>query len=180
MEEEKKKELKVLEYENQFFGCSSKDVIDGTNNFMRLSIKSCVKGLVDALKENCKNIEKDSVYEIGQAIADSYLKASKIPLKNLEEVIKECYQIPSYVLLPEDEPQKHQYSAADMVAIDNEVTSLLKRAEKAKLMEAAVKMELNNTEDFLEKLQLELSSLENTIKMNDYDKSRLHKYKIDQ
>lgn len=42
-------------------------------------------------------------------------------------------------------------------------------------MEAALKMEFNNIEDFLEKLQLKLDSLENIIKINDDEKTQLLK-----
>ncbi|KAJ0174694.1 hypothetical protein K1T71_009802 [Dendrolimus kikuchii] len=133
------------EYETQHFGFGAQRLKIAIRQMVEQKITTSVKGMESELQELLKlnDTDKLTISKSCDKLIQLYCERVGLPLAVIDIEIARLLNVPSNVLLPEDECQSEQISGEEFKKLKEEVASLRKRVERGALMEALLTAEAN-------------------------------------
>ncbi|XP_069684275.1 protein MIS12 homolog isoform X2 [Periplaneta americana] len=153
-------------YELQLYNFSTQTVLD-LQSIVIDNIQCKTKELEDKLIQNLQT-QHSAIKSAISALETESITCAEERLKQLPSVIDEYFAIPCNVLLPEDAPQRKQYSEQDEWLLDCEINNLETRAKRAYLMEAYLRKEIE-VQEKLKTLKSEHEEFEQLYLENEID-----------
>ncbi|EFN68851.1 hypothetical protein EAG_07917 [Camponotus floridanus] len=135
------------EYEMQLFNFHSRAVYATLKSIVTENIQSKSKKLCKALEDN-KSYSGNLKMNEAQLIK-AYYTASLSHLKDIKNIVNKFITVPNNVLADEDKLQRVQYTEAEFVNMRKKLEEFQQRAKRATVLNAALKEELQMTEQCL-------------------------------
>ncbi|KAL6439134.1 hypothetical protein ACFW04_003828 [Cataglyphis niger] len=138
------------EYEMQLFGFHSRAVYATFKSIVMKNIQSKSRRLCEALenhKSYSKNLATLKVNE--EQLIKAYCAASSPHLMNIKNIVDKFIAVPNNVLADEDKLQNVQYTKAEFINMHKKLKEFQQRAKQATVLNAALKEELQLTEQCL-------------------------------
>ncbi|CAL1685671.1 unnamed protein product [Lasius platythorax] len=138
------------EYEMQLFGFHSRAVYATLKSIVMESIQSKSKKLCQTLKNHKPYSENlDTLKMNEEQLVKAYYVASLPHLRNMKDVVNKFITVPNNVLADEDKLQRIQYTKVEFVNMSKKLEEFQQRAKRATVLNAALKEELQLTEQYL-------------------------------
>lgn len=133
------------EYETQHFGFGAQRLRIAIRQMVEQKIIAGIKGMESELQELLKlnDTDKLTISRSCDKLIQLYCERAGPPLAVIDTEIKRLVNVPTNVLLPEDECQLQQISDEEYENLKEEVASLRKKVERGALMEALLTAEHN-------------------------------------
>ncbi|XP_029673920.1 protein MIS12 homolog [Formica exsecta] len=138
------------EYEMQLFGFHSRAVYATFKSIVMKNIQSKTRRLCEALEDHKSYSENLATLKMNkEQLIKAYYTASLPHLMNIKNIVNKFIAVPNNVLADEDKLQSIQYTKAEFVNMRKKLEEFQQRAKRATVLNAALKEELQLTEQCL-------------------------------
>ncbi|CAH1162967.1 unnamed protein product [Phaedon cochleariae] len=117
--------LAADEYEKQYYGFSSTEIIEDFKEHVTGVIKRALIDVKNAISEETNTpYDKESLDTIIQELYEAYLNSARNPIESFEAEARNIFAIPKNVILEEDKLRRTNYSDEDINKLKCEVAKL--------------------------------------------------------